>query len=32
LQLVIDSQLPALESELKKSRAPWIEGKGLIKD
>ena len=32
LQPIIDSTLPALESDLKKAGAPWVEGQGLIKN
>jgi len=32
LQPLLDSSLPALESDLKKTGAPWVEGQGLIKD
>jgi hypothetical protein len=29
---IVNSTLPELESELKKTGAPWVEGQGLIKD
>lgn len=29
---IIDATLPALESDLKKTGAPWVEGQGLIKN
>ncbi|MBT8310420.1 MAG: glycosyl hydrolase, partial [Flavobacteriaceae bacterium] len=29
---IVNSALPALESDLKKTGAPWIEGQGLIKN
>lgn len=29
---IIDSTLPGLESDLKKTGAPWVEGQGLIKN
>jgi len=32
LQPILDSTLPALESDLEKAGAPWVEGQGLIKD
>jgi len=32
LQTIVDSTIPALENDLKKTGAPWVEGQGLIKD
>ena len=29
---ILNSTLPALENDLKKTGAPWIEGQGLIKN